>query len=121
MEEEESVAAKDAQWIDCLRDVTQVAEAHACPLADMQPLVPYRAYRIGLSLIKRHRGLHEHLGRAFLANDNSKLAPSSIELDIRTSVLLPTANRHLALIGHGCPGANFSSEDFDLTSSRQAT
>ena len=107
--------------MSCLRGVTQVAEAHAHPLADMQPLVPYRAYRIGLSLIKRHRGLHEHLGRAFLANDNSKLAPSSIELDIRASVLLPTANRHLALIGHGCPGANFSSEDFDLTSSRQAT
>lgn len=57
MEGEESIAAKDAQWIDCLRDVTQVAEAHAhpCPLADMQPLVPYRAYRIGLSLIERHR------------------------------------------------------------------
>lgn len=94
---------------------------HVYPLADMQPLVPYRAYRIGLSLIKRHRGLHKHLGRAFLANNNLKLAPSSIEFDIRTSVLLPTANVYLALIGCGTPGANFSSEDFDLTSSRQAT
>jgi hypothetical protein len=44
----------------CLRDVTQVAEAHASPLADKEPLVAYRAYRdhqayrVGLSLIVRH-------------------------------------------------------------------
>jgi hypothetical protein len=28
----------------CLRDVTQVAEAHAHPLADMEPLVAYQTY-----------------------------------------------------------------------------
>jgi hypothetical protein len=58
----------------CLRDVTQVAEAHASPLADMEPLVAYRAYRayrVVLSLIVRHQKVHNYLGRAFLVNNNS--------------------------------------------------
>ena len=35
--------------------------------------------------------VHKHLGRAFLANNTLQLAPSSLESDIRTSVLLSAA------------------------------